>query len=104
MEFFSELFGGGREENDEYEVEFPASESVNDEMDQADRRALVEQALQKLPPAQRVPLVLFYFEELTYEDIAAKLGVSLGKVKTDIFRGRESLRRQLRLRLADEPV
>ena len=102
--FFSELFGGGREENDEYEVEFPASESVNDEMDQADRRALVEQALQKLPPAQRVPLVLFYFEELTYEDIAAKLGVSLGKVKTDIFRGRESLRRQLRLRLADEPV
>ena len=102
--FFSELFGGGREENDEYEVEFPAGESVNDEMDQADRRALVEQALQKLPPAQRVPLVLFYFEELTYEDIAAKLGVSLGKVKTDIFRGRESLRRQLRLRLADEPV
>ena len=101
--FFSELFGGGREENDEYEVEFPAGESVNDEMDQADRRALVEQALQKLPPAQRVPLVLFHFEELTYEDIAAKLGVSLGKVKTDIFRGRESLRRQLRLRLADEP-
>jgi len=28
-------------------------------------------------------------------DIAAKLGVSLGKVKTDIFRGREALRKKL---------
>jgi RNA polymerase sigma-70 factor (ECF subfamily) len=51
-----------------------------------------------------VPLVLFHFEELTYEEIAAKLGVSLGKVKSDFFRGREGLRRQLRLRLMDEPV
>jgi len=48
--------------------------------------------------------VLFHFEDLAYEEIAAKLGVSLGKVKTDIFRGREALRRQLQLRLMDEPA
>jgi len=29
--------------------------------------------------------------------------VSLGKVKTDIFRAREALRRKLRLKLAEEP-
>lgn len=102
--FFSELFGGGREENEEYEMQFPAGESVNEEMDRADRRVLVEQALQKLPAAQRVPLVLFHFEELSYEEIAAKLDVTAGKVKMDIFRGREALRQRLRLRLADEPV
>ncbi len=102
--FFSELLGGGREENEKYEIEFPAGESVKDELDQAERRVLVEQALQKLPAAQRVPLVLFHFEELTYEEIAAKLGVSLGKVKTDIFRGREAMRRGLRLQLTDEPA
>ena len=85
-------------------MEFPAGESVSETVDQADRRALVEQALQKLPAAQRVPLVLFHFEDLAYEEIAAKLGVSLGKVKTDIFRGREALRQRLRLRLADDPV
>ena len=101
--FFSELFGGGREENEGNEMEFSAADDVNEEMDQADRRVLVEQALQKLPAAQRVPLVLFHFEELTYEEIAAKLGVTLGKVKMDIFRGREALRRGLRLRLTDEP-
>ena len=71
-------------------------------MAKADRRALVDQALQKLPPAQRVPLVLYHLEELSYEEIAAKLRVSLGKVKTDIFRGREALRRKLRSRVGEE--
>jgi RNA polymerase sigma-70 factor (ECF subfamily) len=62
----------------------------------------VEQALQKLPPAQRVPLVLYHLEELSYEEIAAKLRVSLAKVKTDIFRGREALRKKLRLQMGEE--
>jgi RNA polymerase sigma-70 factor (ECF subfamily) len=42
-----------------------------------------------------VPLVLFHFEEVSYRDIAETLGVSVGKVKTDIHRGREALRRLL---------
>jgi RNA polymerase sigma-70 factor (ECF subfamily) len=63
---------------------------------------MVEQALQTLPAAQRVPLVLFHMEGLQYDEIAAKLGVSLGKVKTDIFRARETLRRTLRLKLGDD--
>ena len=102
--FFSELVGGGREDNEEYEIEFPAGDNESEMLHQAERRVLVEQALQKLPVAQRVPLVLFHFEDLSYEEIAAKLGISLGKVKTDIFRGREKLRQQLRLQLTDEPI
>jgi len=42
-----------------------------------------------------VPLVLFHFEELNYQEIAGALGASLGKVKTDIHRGREALKRLL---------
>jgi RNA polymerase sigma-70 factor, ECF subfamily len=99
--FFSELFSG-RDEGDEQEPEFAAPENVEEELAKADRRTLVEQALQKLPPAQRVPLVLYHLEELSYEEIAAKLRVSLGKVKTDIFRGRESLRKKLRSRMGAE--
>src|ERR1022692_2720465 len=53
--FFSELFSGSGEE-DEKEPEFEAPENVEVELANADRRALVEEALQKLPPAQRVPL------------------------------------------------
>jgi RNA polymerase sigma-70 factor (ECF subfamily) len=99
--FFSEMFSG-RGESEEPEVEFPSDESVADEAASADRRMLVELALQKLPPAQRVPLVLYHLEDHSYEEIAGKLGVSLGKVKTDIFRGREALRKKLRLKFESE--
>lgn len=95
--FFSELFGRNEEETEE--PEFPAAEDVEEALLKTERCMLVEQALQELPAAQRVPLVLFHLEALGYEEIAAKLGISLGKVKTDIFRGREVLRRKLRLKL-----
>jgi RNA polymerase sigma-70 factor (ECF subfamily) len=100
--FFSEMIRHG-DENEEHEVEFAAPDNTDDALAQSERRELVEQALQKLSPKERVPLVLYHFEGLRYEDIAEKLGVSLGKVKTDIFRAREALRRKLRLKLAEEP-
>ena len=99
--FFSDLVGGGGEE-DEREIEFAASQDLEAELASADRHELVERALQKLPPAQRVPLVLYHLEGMRYEEIAAKLNVSLGKVKTDIFRAREALRKKLGPQLAEE--
>jgi RNA polymerase sigma-70 factor (ECF subfamily) len=66
-------------------------------VDTADQREILDAALQALPAAQRVPLVLYHFDNLSYEDIAVRLQVSLGKVKTDIHRGREALRRKLSL-------
>ncbi|MGA2863152.1 MAG: sigma-70 family RNA polymerase sigma factor [Verrucomicrobiota bacterium] len=98
--FFSELRTGGGEE-EEREVEFAAPANLEAELARADCRELVEQALQTLPAAQRVPLVLFHLEGLRYEEIAAKLKVSLGKIKTDIFRGRAALRRKLRSQLGE---
>jgi RNA polymerase sigma-70 factor (ECF subfamily) len=102
--FFSELVGKGREEQDEVEMEFPASDDVEADVARSERREFVEQALQTLPSTQRVPLVLYHMEGLQYDEIAAKLGVSMGKVKTDIFRAREALRRKLRLKLGDEEL
>jgi RNA polymerase sigma-70 factor (ECF subfamily) len=61
----------------------------------SDRQEMVEEAIRKLPDAQRVPLVLFHFQEMSYDEIAAQLGISLAKVKSDIFRGREALKRIL---------
>jgi RNA polymerase sigma-70 factor (ECF subfamily) len=62
---------------------------------ESDRKEALEMAIRKLPDPQRVPLVLFHFEEMSYEEIAAKLQVSLAKVKSDIHRGRETLKRLL---------
>jgi RNA polymerase sigma-70 factor (ECF subfamily) len=99
--FFSELFARGQEEEGE-PLEFAAPDDIGRTLEDTDRNQLVEQALQKLPASQRVPLVLYHLEGLKYEEIAAKLSVSLGKVKTDIFRAREALRKRLKLQLAEE--
>jgi RNA polymerase sigma-70 factor (ECF subfamily) len=96
--FFSELLKGGDTEDAE-PVEFAAPDTFEQDLEQADRHQVVEKALQKLSPTQRVPLVLFHLEGLTYEEIAAKLNISLGKVKTDIFRARETMRKRLRTQL-----
>jgi RNA polymerase sigma-70 factor, ECF subfamily len=71
------------------------SPSFTEDLEHAERQEQLERALRQLPDHQRVPLVLFHFEDLSYQAIAAALGVSLGKVKTDIHRGREALRQLL---------
>ena len=66
-------------------------------------QALVEEALTTLNPAFRAAVVLRDIEDLTYEEIADVLQVSLGTVKSRILRGREALRRALAGRLRPEP-
>lgn len=60
------------------------------------RSALIDAALRRLPPHQRLALGLYHFEDLRYDEIAARLGVSLAKVKTDIRRARAALAPMLR--------
>jgi RNA polymerase sigma-70 factor (ECF subfamily) len=66
-------------------------------------RALVEAALENLNPKFRAAVVLRDIEDLSYEEIAVVLEVSLGTVKSRILRGREALRRILEGRLEPEP-
>ena len=70
----------------------------------ADRetRALVEAALENLNPKFRAAVVLRDIEDLSYEEIAVVLEVSLGTVKSRILRGREALRKVLEGRLEPE--
>src|SRR5215471_8889838 len=89
--FFSEMDAVASGERYEDGLESRVSRAIEDE--RADRRTRLEQAIHHLPDAQRVPLVLFHFEELGYDDISRTLGVSLAKVKTDIHRARQALRR-----------
>jgi RNA polymerase sigma-70 factor, ECF subfamily len=62
-------------------------------------RALVEQALVELNPKFRAAVVLRDIEDLSYEEIAEVLDISLGTVKSRILRGREALRKILESRL-----
>ena len=91
---FSEL-GSSDAGEPAYESTLRAADSPARDFERAADRERLEQALRNLPAHQRVPLVLFHFEEASYEEIARALRISLSKVKTDIHRGREALRKLL---------
>jgi RNA polymerase sigma-70 factor (ECF subfamily) len=66
-----------------------------------DLRALLRQALETLPLTLRTAVVLRDLQELSYQEIADRLGLPEGTVKSRINRGRIELARQLR-RLQDK--
>ena len=59
---------------------------------EAQGAAQVRAALSKLPPRSQMALVLRYFAEMSYEEIADSLGVSRGAVGVVILRARQQLR------------
>ncbi len=91
---FSEMDAGDQADGG-FEAQLPGTSSASGAMDAAEATARLEAAVRALPEHQRVPLVLFHFEQQSYQQIASRLAVSLGKVKTDIHRGREALRKYL---------
>jgi RNA polymerase sigma-70 factor (ECF subfamily) len=92
-QFFGDLDTGG--DGQTLEARIAAVASPADAMERAERQDRLERALRGLPDHQRVPLVLFHFEELSYQEIADALRVSVAKVKTDIHRGRDALKKAL---------
>lgn len=50
--------------------------------------AELKQLIDSLPPRYRNLIVLRYFDELSYEEIAQQLDLPLGTVKAQLFRGR----------------
>ncbi len=65
-------------------------------------RALIEEALLRINPVFRSAVVLRDIEDLSYEEVADVLQISLGTVKSRILRGREALRVELEAMLKPE--
>jgi len=69
-----------------------------------ERHILIEAALQDVNPSFRAAVVLRDMDDLSYEEIADIMQVSMGTVKSRIMRGRESLRKSLESRLSPGPA
>lgn len=61
----------------------------------------LQNALNDLPEEFRSPVILFYFEEFSYKEIAEQMNVPLGTVMSRLARAKAMLRRRL---TAPEPV
>jgi RNA polymerase sigma-70 factor (ECF subfamily) len=64
-------------------------------IERADRVVMLRQALDKLAPTLRTAVMLRDIQELTYQEIADKLHLPEGTVKSRINRGRTELARQI---------
>ena len=70
-------------------------ESPFDQCAHAEVRAVVEEALTHVPEPYRTAIILRDLEDMSYEEIAEILQISLGTVKSRITRGRDALRKKL---------
>src|SRR4051794_8966789 len=70
-------------------------ESAFDNVAHEEIRARVEEELRKVPEPYRTTVVLRDLEEMSYEQIAEIMEISLGTVKSRLTRGREALRQRL---------
>ena len=81
-----------RERHDDREIPDRAAAG---RIEAGDARRSLARAFRALPPALRVTATLALVDERPYQDIADALGVSLGAVKSRVFRATRLLRREL---------
>jgi RNA polymerase sigma-70 factor (ECF subfamily) len=71
-------------------------------LEQQDRVVLLRQALGSLPESLRTAVVMRDIQELSYQDIATRLNLPEGTVKSRINRGRNELARQIKRLRGDD--
>lgn len=72
-----------------------AGESVFDRLVRTERGEQVQEGVKKLPPEQRIVVVLRYTEGLSYDEIAEILNCSPGTVASRLNRAHKTLERRL---------
>lgn len=76
-------------------------ESAETERELKEIRAMIDTGLEKLSPKYREVLVLHYYEELSYKDMADVLQIPMGTMGIRMRRAKEALREALREPLRD---
>src|SRR5690606_25028196 len=61
----------------------------------SDERHLIQRSIQELPPKLQEVVFLFYYDELTYDEMAQWLGVARATVNQRLSKAREALRLRL---------
>ncbi|MGE5294558.1 MAG: RNA polymerase sigma factor [Solirubrobacterales bacterium] len=66
-----------------------------EELVRQEQKEQVRKAIESLPPGQRAALVLSYYQQLSYREVAEVLGCSVGAVKTQMSRALATLAQRL---------
>ncbi|VTS08330.1 RNA polymerase sigma factor [Tuwongella immobilis] len=69
--------------------------AISGESDLAEQRAELQHALNDLAEEWRTPLILYYFEDFSYRDIAEQMDLPIGTVMSRLARAKAYLRQRL---------
>jgi len=90
-----------REETSHHQIAASPEHQPDSELLQAELRQAVDEAIASLPETQRMAVVLRRYEQLSYEEIATVLGLSVSAIKSLLFRARGTLKEALSQYLND---
>jgi len=66
-----------------------------DNIEAEEARTSLEGALSRLPLKYRMPIVLYYLEEMSYKEISEKLGISVKTVENQVGKALKLVRQYL---------
>jgi len=89
-----------RESNAKHEFQEQGTEPVSGGYSQVDVKELIARAVASLPDDLRMVVVFRYWEHLPYQEIALRLGLPLGTVKSQLARADRLLEKRLQVVLA----
>jgi RNA polymerase sigma-70 factor, ECF subfamily len=88
--------------SDEQMPEASADTDIESELAGEESDALVRRELAALPDRYRLPLIYATIDGLDYDTIGGMLGMPVGTIKTNVFRGKKLLRERLAIQLRPE--
>jgi RNA polymerase sigma-70 factor, ECF subfamily len=73
----------------------PARTTTEYRAEMAELQRIIQQAIDSLPPTQRITVILYYLNDLSLKEISFILDCPVGTIKSRLHYGREQLKRQL---------
>jgi RNA polymerase sigma-70 factor (ECF subfamily) len=73
----------------------PARTTTEYHAEMSELQSVIQQAIDSLPPTQRMTVILYYLNDLSLKEISYILDCPVGTIKSRLHYGREQLKRQL---------
>lgn len=96
---FTEAFGRNEDYDFQEQIQTGKSGDPVNIFDAGETIRIVREEMEGLPPILRVAVTMREIDELSYDEIAKLLKISVGTAKTRVFRARQVLREKLTARL-----
>ncbi len=96
---------GPMQSMEEMELELPTGEELPEEqIISEEERRMIRRAVSRLPEKYRLPVLLFYMEELKLSEISGVLRLPEGTVKSRLFKAKKLLKKELEVVLNEKRI